>query len=252
MNVEILNSYQPISLAEMSAVRLMNRIDTKYLTTIPTLERLLELLSDEYFIQDTGGLRLFPYHTMYFDTPTHRMYMMHQCGKKVRQKIRMRTYVNSSTHFLEIKNKNNKGRTKKKRILIDGMCERTDQFEDFITQYSDYHSAELMQHLENRFERITLVNHNFTERLTIDTCLRFHNILNDATSELSNVSVIELKRDGTIPSPALKHLNALRIKPSGFSKYCMGMVFTSPQLKINRFKERKNYVEKLNGARIAL
>ena len=246
MQFEILDSFKPVTLAEMSAVRLMNRVDTKYLTTIPVLEALLELLSKEYYVQDTDGLRLFPYHTVYFDTPEHRMYMMHLSGKKTRQKIRMRTYVNSDVHFLEIKNKNNKGRTKKKRISIEAITGETAPYEEFITRYSAFSSRQLVPHIENFFNRITLVNHDFTERLTIDTGLRFHNLINDRTCELPNIVVIELKRDGTIVSPAQKHLNHLRIKASGFSKYCMGMVFTSPELKFNRFKARKRYVEKMN------
>ncbi len=231
----------------MSSVRLMNRIDTKFLTTVDTLEKFLGLLSKEYFIQDTDGLRLFPYHTVYFDTAEHRMYMMHQAGKKVRQKIRMREYVNSHVHFLEIKRKNNKGRTKKRRIQIDGFSDSTDRYQDFIACNSDYRSSELIPHLENNFSRITLVNYAMTERLTIDVGLRFHNMITDSIEEMPNLSVIELKRDGSVPSPAMKHLNALRIKASGFSKYCMGMVFTNPQLKANRFKERKRYVDKLNS-----
>ena len=37
-----LQSYTPVSLEQMKAVRLMNRIDTKYVTTLPKLVRLLE------------------------------------------------------------------------------------------------------------------------------------------------------------------------------------------------------------------
>ena len=244
---QILESYSPISLAEMSAVRLMNRIDTKFLTSIDVLGVLLERLSGEYYVQDTDGMRLFPYHTLYFDTDTHKMYMMHLAGKKVRQKIRMRTYESTDAHFLEIKQKNNKGRTKKKRISIESMTDTTVPFGDFIEKHSSFRAFELIPHLENNFKRITLVNHQFTERLTIDVGLRFHNMINGTDVELGNMAVIELKRDGAIPSPALKHLNALRIKASGFSKYCMGMVFTSPDLKANRFKERKRYVLKLNN-----
>ena len=33
--MEILSQFQPISLEEMSAVKLMNRIDTKFVTTLP-------------------------------------------------------------------------------------------------------------------------------------------------------------------------------------------------------------------------
>lgn len=241
----ILASYIPISLEEMSAVRLMNRIDTKYLTSIDVLRQLLERLSNEYYIQDEDGTRLFPYHTLYFDTDTHRMYMMHLAGKKVRQKIRMRTYESTGSHFLEIKKKNNKGRTKKKRISIAAVTSAVQAYDHFIDNQSAFKAADLIPHLENNFKRITLVNQQFTERLTIDVGLKFHSLLNNNALELENMAVIELKRDGAIPSPALKHFNALRIKPSGFSKYCMGMVFTLPEIKANRFKERKRYVLKI-------
>lgn len=231
----------------MSAVKLMNRVDTKYVTTVHRLVELLKLLRNDYFIQDTGGLKLFPYHTVYFDTPERRMYTMHLCGKKCRQKIRMRTYVNSGQHFLEIKRKNNKGRTKKKRIPIECMSSTTSPYADFIASHSNYESDNLVKQIENRFNRITLVNRKFTERLTIDTALEFHNTITGIDYSLPNIVIIELKRDGATESPALKHLQHLRIFPSGFSKYCMGMVFTTPGLRVNRFKERSRMVTKMNA-----
>ena len=40
----IINTYAPITLDEMKSVRLMNRVDTKFVTTMPRLLELLELL----------------------------------------------------------------------------------------------------------------------------------------------------------------------------------------------------------------
>ena len=65
---EILSHYEPITLDEMNDIRLMNRIDTKFVTTVPVLKRLLDMARDDYFVQETGGLRISPYYTMYFDT----------------------------------------------------------------------------------------------------------------------------------------------------------------------------------------
>lgn len=244
----ITNSFDPISLENMSAVKLMNRIDTKYVTTMDKLCGLLSMLSQDYYIQDNEGVRCAPYHTVYFDTPELHMFNTHQCGVKRRQKIRMRTYVNSDMHFLEIKRKNNKGRTRKKRISIDNLTPDTGQYADFISEHSIYVAERLERQVENHFNRITLVNRNFTERLTIDTGLRFHNFATGLEFALPNIAVIELKRDGAIPSPAVKHLLAMRIQPSGFSKYCMGMVFTNPAVRRNRFKERVRNVLKMNSS----
>ena len=109
----------PITLDEMSGVKLLNRTDTKFVTNVPTLMRLLEMASDEYYAQDIDGARIAPYYTVYFDTDDCAMYHCHEAGHANRQKLRVRSYVDSDLHFLEVKTKNNRGRTKKKRLTLD-------------------------------------------------------------------------------------------------------------------------------------
>ena len=116
---EILSHYEPITLEQMKDIRLMNRIDTKFVTTEPMLRRLLVMACDDYFVQETDGLRISPYYTLYFDTPDCAMYNRHQVGHLSRQKIRIRSYVKAGLNFLEVKTKNNHGRTKKKRIAME-------------------------------------------------------------------------------------------------------------------------------------
>ncbi len=89
---EILNQYEPITLEDMKEIRLMNRIDTKFVTTVPVLRQLLELAREDYFVQETGGLRISPYYTLYFDTEDCKMYQVHEAGHLVRQKLRIRSY----------------------------------------------------------------------------------------------------------------------------------------------------------------
>ena len=86
---EILNDYKPITLEEMKDIRLMNRIDTKFVTTVPVLKQLLEIARSDYYVQETGGLRISPYYTLYFDTPDCAMYNRHAAGHLVRQKASM-------------------------------------------------------------------------------------------------------------------------------------------------------------------
>lgn len=243
---ELLSQYTPISLEEMSGIRLMNRIDTKFLTTRLRLQDLLRLAKDNYFIQEIDGMRNMPYYTLYYDTPTCDMYITHQNGKKTRQKIRIRSYVNSGINYLEVKNKNNRGRTKKKRIEIERPDISQASSVDFLKQYSRYRISLLTPTLETRFDRITLVNKNKTERLTIDTNLRFNNQVTGETILLDRIAIIELKRDGNVYSPIKNVLNDLRIHPAKFSKYCMGMVLTNESLKQNRFKRRVQTMKKLN------
>lgn len=250
----VVATYRPITLEEMSGIKLMNRIDTKFVTTVPMLLRLLEMARDQYRVQETGGLRLIPYHTVYFDTEALDMYCTHHSGALPRQKVRVRSYVASDLHFLEVKTKNNHRRTKKKRIEVAGalagrdfgaMDFRAQDVAQFMQQRCRKNADSLRPVLENTFNRITLVNNDRTERLTIDTSLKFHNVVSGKDRDLTGLAIVELKRDGMCPSPILEMLRQLRIRPQGFSKCCMGIAFTDPAARTNRFKMRMRLVEKL-------
>ena len=247
---EILNEYDSITLDE---IRLMNRIDTKFVTTVPMLRQLLLLAKDDYFVQESQGERISPYYTLYFDTPDCKMYNRHEAGHLSRQKVRVRSYVNAGLNFLEVKTKNNHGRTKKKRIEALNFDPenhsifnvQSSLFSDFLQTYLKYPQQSLVRQVENRFDRITLVNKAKTERLTIDTNLRFHNISTNNYRFMEDLVVIELKRDGLQPSPILPLLTKLRIHPHGFSKYCIGSALTNADLRRNRIKPRLHSVEKI-------
>ena len=111
---------EAIGLEEAKVVRLMNRVDRKYLASADVMEELLGRVTDGYRVQEIAvGNRIAPYRTLYFDTDDLAMYTMHHNGKRNRQKLRVRTYRSSDTTFFEIKNKDNKGRTSKVRIPMD-------------------------------------------------------------------------------------------------------------------------------------
>lgn len=240
----------PISLKDMSGIKLMNRTDTKFVATLEQLNAFLFAVQGKYYIQEHNNTRIASYHTVYFDTADYLMYTMHHNGKTRREKIRVREYLDSHDTFLEVKNKNNHGRTKKKRITvagIDTLKEEQEAVTPFLEKHAWYRLEELMPTCENRFSRITLVNYGKTERLTIDFDLRFHHFATDGRSELNGVAIIELKRDGNVPSPALAIIRDLRIRRSGFSKYCIGSALTNKHLKRNNFKERLRFIEKLEN-----
>jgi len=252
---EILQQFAPITLDEMSGIRLMNRTDTKFVTTLPMLMRLLEMAKDDYFVQEIDGAHVASYYTVYFDTPDCAMYTAHETGHTNRQKLRVRSYVDSHLNFLEVKTKNNHGRTKKKRISLDDF--NPDQsslfdvqgsaYADFLSTNLRYAPQTLSRQLENRFSRITLVNKGKTERLTIDTNLRFHNIVTDQSRLMDDIVIIELKRDGLVSSPILAMLRKLRIKPHGFSKYVIGSALTNRQLHCNRLKPKLNDIARIQS-----
>ena len=241
----LLNTFAPITLAEMKSVRLMNRVDTKFVTTLPRLMQLLEMAKGEYFVQEIDGERNSAYTKLYYDTPRLDMYIMHQNGCLGRQKVRVRQYVDSNLTFLEVKNKNNHRRTRKKRITVTGFDITGEQQREFLKPLCWWDVDTLQPALRNWFNRITLVNKAKTERVTIDTGLRFHNCMSGLDKSLDQVVIIELKRDGNQPSPLLAMLRDLHIHPYGFSKYCMGTALSNPSVKKNRLKPKLHYVERL-------
>ena len=223
----------------------MNRTDTKFVTTLTMLRQLLQMAQTDYYVQEIDGQRNMLYDTTYFDTDHYDMYNVHQHGHSNRQKIRFRTYVSSNLQFMEVKTKNNHGRTKKKRIEVSDMDLHDDVKREFLGCTLRYDIDCLMPHMHNYFHRITLVNKGKTERLTIDTQLQFNNIVSGQHKDMGDLVIIELKRDGMVYSPVLQMLRDLHIHPHGFSKYCMGAAMTNDSLPVNRFKEKLRDVDRI-------
>ncbi|MBR1594654.1 MAG: polyphosphate polymerase domain-containing protein [Alloprevotella sp.] len=245
--VASLSAMQPITLKDMKSIRLMNRTDRKYVTNVEGLLALLQLTHGSYYAQEVEGKRISAYRTVYWDAPGYPFFQRHQNGRLPRTKVRARTYVDSNLSFLEVKQKNNHGKTHKERMKVDSIdCVMNDGVgADYVKETCGHDMGTLFPTVGNHFHRLTLVNHAKTERLTIDFDLQFDNIENGREKELDNIVVIELKRDGRVFSPVLAMLRELRIKPCGFSKYCMGMCYTAEGIRINRFKERLRRIERI-------
>lgn len=237
-----------VTLDEIAEAKLMNRIDTKYIANISCVQELLNLVNEDYKILQINERRILPYSTRYFDTFDLEMYNEHQRGRKTRQKIRIRKYEgDKELSFVEIKKKNNKGRTKKKRVELEEGKSLID-YHEFIREISNYDVEDLIPQIENHFYRITLVRKDMSERVTIDTQLEFHNLQTGLFASLPQIAIIEWKRKVLSEySPMNFFLKKLRIKESGFSKYCIGMAKTSPTLKQNRFKIKIRNVDKLSA-----
>lgn len=235
-----------ISLQEMNEVKLMNRIDSKYLVATSYLPELIIKLSDHYAVQTISGNHIARYKTRYLDTERYTLFLDHVNGKLNHLKWRIRSYVDSDIHFLEIKKKSNKGRTEKRRIqcLSDsGILDSRSK--SFIEAQDNLHGELLQPVLQNNFNRITLVNKNKSERLTIDFHISFTNCLNQQSFMVSNLAIVELKQDNTVNSYVAEVLADKRIKKSGISKYCLGMVLTSDRIKSNIYKQKLRAINKI-------
>ena len=251
---DILKEMEPISLDEMSAVKLMNRIDTKYVADDLTVAKLFAMIKDDYYVQEIDGKRIAAYDSVYYDTVDNHMYIIHHDRKLKRDKLRIRNYVDTNGYFCEVKHKNNHGRTKKKRIevgekVFDNLQTDAHVREFVEKQLPDYDFDGFEKKIKTAFERVTVVSKGKTERITVDFNVRFRNLETGNEATLAPLVVIELKRDGQCESCFQKALLELRAKPFKISKYCIGRAMTDDNLKQNRFKKKLIRIEKLKKLR---
>jgi len=242
--MQITKSFSSISLDQMDKVKLMNRTDRKFWFNADILKYILKEVQNDYYILEISGETAMPYSTIYFDTPENSMFTAHHNGKLNRYKIRKRNYVISDIGFLEIKFKNNKGRTIKRRIPTNNFkSEFSEQEKRFIKQSTPFIADCLDLSLHNKFTRFTLVNKNFKERCTIDLDLEFN--FKNKYLMLNDLAVVEIKADGRSKNSALSNaMRDSRLKASGFSKYCIGKSIVDNDVKRNAFKAKLRYIEK--------
>ncbi len=241
--IKLLDSFASVSLPEMDCVKLMHRIDTKYVFNAMVLEEIIAQLQPYYKVLTINDHKAFPYSTTYFDTPDFALYNQHQNGKLNRFKIRFRRYDAFGNSFMEIKLKTNKQQTQKKRHEITGKDNISEEALNMIETETGYKFSELQKTLVNEFNRITLVNNDFTERLTFDFNLSFKN--ENDKEELSNIVIAELKQDKYSNISSFHSIMKDRgIRKLGVSKYCLGMVLLNPDLKWNSFKPKMLQIKK--------
>lgn len=240
-----------ITLEQMRTVKLMNRVDTKYVADEGQIMAFLERAAEYgYRVQITNGVRAARYDTRYFDTADRAMYIAHHNQQLTRQKIRTRHYEDGSACYLEVKNKSNRGRTKKVRIEIPHdqlMALNTTEATTFLTAESRYEISTLSPALSTRFVRITLVNPMLTERVTIDLGLEYSDLMGGRNAAIQGMTIVEIKQDGNTTSTAKEILLGLRVKPMRISKYCLGTALTVEGIKRNRMLQKIRNIEKRIG-----
>ena len=130
---QIITDFLPISLDEMDDVKLMSRTDTKFAFKANKMPLLLQKLLPFYRVLAIDGKLIHDYKSLYFDTDDRKFYLDHHNGRVNRNKIRFREYVGSKLAFLEIKLKNNKGKTIKKRMKVDAITsDLSDKHQKYI------------------------------------------------------------------------------------------------------------------------
>jgi hypothetical protein len=236
---------EKITLEEMEAVELMDRMDIKFLIPIGLMPNIMAEAKACYKVLEINRERLCLYETLYYDTEALDLYHAHQSGKLNRYKVRFRKYVGSNLSFFEIKYKNNKGRTQKSRIQQPNEFEERLSLEktDFLEKNTPLKAANLKGNLKVKYWRITLVNKTSKERFTMDLNLAFSQ--EEIEVAYHQIVVAEVKQEKIGPSPIIDIFKKYHLRPGSISKYCLGVISLNQKIKHNRFKPEFLQIKKI-------
>lgn len=241
----VLQQLNGVSLKELDAVKLQNRVDSKFVFPEDILAEVLLEVKDHYNILALGEIRSNVYNSLYYDTPDDGFFIAHHNGKLNRFKVRYRQYMDSGLCFLEVKFKNNKSRTVKGRMKVDGIAtELNAEAKAFIAERMGK-EVELVPKMWNSFERITMAHKELPERLTIDHGLAFS--MDGKELKMAGIAIAELKQERLDNSSIfMRIMHRHNSPPAGMSKYCIGSLLLRPELKHNNFKSKLLRLNKLS------
>ena len=238
-----IKNFKTISLFEMENVQLLDRMESKFYFSIEELPAILNLMITDYYILDVNGVKVNRYESIYYDTEDFKLYLLNQNRIAKRCKVRYRNYLDSKLSFFEIKEKNNKNRTIKHRILNnDSDCSTdkmivTNEIEKLIQTTTPYNSKVFQKKLAVYYSRLTFVNKTDCERVTLDLYLNFTN--KTESVHYSNIVIAEVKQTKTtLNSIFITIMRRQKINEGGLSKYCFGVATLFPKMKQNLFKEQ--------------
>lgn len=245
---EILKEFNAINLDDINKIRLLNRIEHKFILKRSELVPLLRDLKDEFCVLKIDEEFLLGYDNVYFDTDDFLMYHTHQNGKMNRFKVRIRTYEKTGDSYLELKMKNNKKRVIKIREKLKEKEDiESEKISTLICDNLNIKASDLKKKVSLNYFRLLLANKNLTERLTIDVDLVFRSEEKESQG-FADLVIIELKQDGL--NKDAKIFNVLEkhnIKPFRVSKYCLGVYCLYDEVKKNKMKLKVTQLKKKLG-----
>lgn len=222
---------------------MLERLDNKYVVRVGVLRAIAPELAARFDVLEIDGLRSFTYDTCYFDDAERRSYFDHHQGRRRRMKVRVRRYVEAALCFVEVKLKDKRGSTVKRRMPYalhkygtlddDAMAHVRRSHE---AQYGVPFERALEPVLRMSYRRTTLVAKQGGERMTIDSRIRFGDAGDGAALD-DDIFIVETKSahgHGLADAILRRHHQH---PTDGCSKYCVGMSATGTVQRYNRFRQ---------------
>ncbi|MDP3961273.1 MAG: polyphosphate polymerase domain-containing protein [Pseudorhodobacter sp.] len=220
---------------------MLERLDNKYIVSHAILDQAAPAFAEVFDVLEIDGLRAFTYDTCYFDDHKRQSYFDHHQGRRRRCKVRVRKYSDAGLCFVEIKLKDKRGVTVKRRMSYDSDLFRVldNAAMDHINAshqglYGEAFPLDLCPIIEMRYRRMTLVAREGGERMTIDSDIEFRSgsMLRKVSKDMVIVETKSARGNGL----ADKVLRACHLHPvPGCSKYCIGMAALEKVNRMNHF-----------------
>ncbi|NUT34276.1 MAG: polyphosphate polymerase domain-containing protein [Hamadaea sp.] len=235
-----LDALAPIALAELTErAPLLARVDRKYVLPLAEVPLLLAGLPGARVLE-IDERREFGYRSVYFDTDELESYLAAARRRRRRYKLRVRDYLDTGTGFFEVKTREQRGVTVKRRIPYDDDPDR-------LSPAARLHAGSALSRagipdrerafaptLTTAYRRTTLFLPGSGSRLTIDTALTWHLPDGPQMSTLDR-AIVETKT-ARAACEADRLLWSLGHRPTAISKYGTGLAALRPDLPSHRWQ----------------
>lgn len=241
MTTLALDQFATLSLDELLAqAELLTRFDRKYVLDRDEATDLLQRLDPRTRVLEIDGRSWFHYESVYFDTPDLLSYRQAAHVRRLRFKVRTRSYLDSGLAFLEVKVRGDREITVKDRLPYDPATRDrlTELGRDYAGQTLDGRgldgslAGDLDRSLVTRYRRATLVPPEPDVRVTVDTDLTWSDGHRELT--LPDLVIVETK-SGSRPSGVDHRLWEAGHRPASISKYGTGLAALRGDLPSNKW-----------------
>ena len=213
------------------------RAESKFVVPERAVAGLLSALHGHVAVVPAGAALIAAYRSLYFDTEDLACFHAHRRGCRLRHKVRIRHYPDRRVSFLEIKLRRGEHDTCKIRRERDFGSNTLDRSDRAFLHAHCGHGDDLVPQAWIVYRRITLIDQPSTERVTIDTHLEMWRTAGHR--QVRDVVVVEVKQPRLDrQSRAMRAMREAGWRPGWASKYCAGIVLTTPDIRANRLLGR--------------
>ncbi len=226
-----------------------SRVDRKYLLPETLIQAVLAAEPDAWTPDETAGPNTQRYNTEYFDTPDLRFFHAARGRHPLRGKVRVRHYLDTGDHFIEVKRRSARGETTKARAGWTGSLADAEPFLRTALG-ADENLIDLLEPSASTDYERTAMTLAGNGRLTIDRNLAVgspndcsHQLRDEPFGEtLAKLVIVETKSPDQSPTALDKRLWKLGYRPQSLSKYALAIASFRPDLPLNRWTRAASHL----------